>query len=237
MNVEYKYTKDLSKPQKFNILKPISIVFLILSLSSLSFILVTQIKSLISKKHNQNNPIEIQSYYPELSYFQNISNNAHDIMSPNIKIDYTYNKEFFISIQSIEINSLKITPNVSYQNENDYKQALKEGLAHFKYTSLPGDGGNIVVYGHSVTEKAFIFSYNNPGNQLNKLDKIDLGNIIEITKDDIVYKYEVKSIKILKPDDLSIINNQLNIETLTLITCYPWGIGTERFVVIASRIN
>jgi len=45
----------------------------------------------------------------------------------------------------------------------------------------------------------------------------------------------VRKTKIVDPDDFDILNQQGDKETVTLMTCWPLGIGTKRLVVIAER--
>jgi len=45
----------------------------------------------------------------------------------------------YITINSIGIKRIKITPNVESVNENVYNKFLKNGVAHFKGTPIPGE--------------------------------------------------------------------------------------------------
>ncbi|NGT74460.1 sortase, partial [Clostridium perfringens] len=48
--------------------------------------------------------------------------------------------------------------------------------------------------------------------------------------------YKVDEINIVKPNDTSKINISPNKDYVTLLTCYPYGINTERLLVRGERI-
>lgn len=186
-------------------------------------------------------------YDPGKSYFANLSSEAvsitqssqyYDVVTQtqkDIVIDKEYNKPMYITISSIGINNIKITPNVDSYDQNVYDEYLKEGLAHFKGTPLPGDGGNSFIYGHSAVESFFNTHQNLPETIFSRLNNIDVGQEVDIKKDDTILKYIVRSKKIVAPDDFSILQTQNNSETITMMTCWPLGIGTKRLVVVAQR--
>ena len=67
------------------------------------------------------------------------------------------------------------------------------------------------------------------------LFRSEVGEEVDITKDEKVLKYIVRSKKIVSPDDFSILESQKGKETLTMMTCWPLGIGTKRLIVVAER--
>lgn len=186
-------------------------------------------------------------YDPGKSYFANLSQELgtvgvasqyYDPISQTQKpivIDKDYSKDMYIDIASIGITNIKISPNIDSYNEKIYNQYLKEGLAHFKGTPLPGDGGNSFIYGHSAVETFFNSHQNLPETIFSRLSNIDIGQEVDIKKDDKVLKYIVRSKKIVSPEDFTILESQNNKETITMMTCWPLGIGTKRLVVIAER--
>jgi LPXTG-site transpeptidase (sortase) family protein len=192
---------------------------------------------------------EFAYYDPGKSYFENLSKNADSLQyqgiftydpttktSKEIIVDRNYNKNMFISIPKIEINNIRITPNVESANESVYDKYLKFGLAHFKGTPLPGDGGNSFIYGHSAVQSFFSKHSNLPETIFTKLENIDIGDIVEITREEEIYKYIVRNKKIVSPEDFSILKTQGDKETVTLMTCWPLGAGIKRLVVVAERI-
>lgn len=189
-----------------------------------------------------------QSYYdPGKSYFQNFleksglstqeGNTFYDVSSKTIKkvhIDEGYSKPMKISIPSVQIADLHITPNVNSYDEIVYNESLKKGAGHFKGTPLPGDGGNSFIYGHSTVESFFSSNKNSPEIAFTKLEKVKFGDTFSIEKDGNTFIYTVKQIKKVPANDFSVLESQ-NKETVTLMTCWPLGIGSERLIVIAER--
>ena len=187
-------------------------------------------------------------YDPGKSYFANLAEQIGDIEIANqysydpesgtqkeITVDTKYDKDMYISISSIGIKDIKISPNVESSDEKIYNKYLKSGVAHFKGTPLPGDGGNSFIYGHSAVDSFFRNHKNLPETIFSRLNSIDIGQDVVITKDKETFTYVVRNKKIVAPDDFSILRTQNNKETVTLMTCWPLGIGTKRLVVVAER--
>lgn len=186
-------------------------------------------------------------YDPGKSYFANLSSELgsvsetsqyYDVTTQtqkNIVVDKDYDKLMYMTISSIGIDNIRITPNIDSYDEEVYNQYLKLGLAHFKGTPLPGDGGNSFIYGHSAVESFFSNHQNLPETIFSKLSNIDIGEEVDIKKDDNILKYIVRSKKIVSPEDFSILETQNNKETITMMTCWPLGIGTKRLIVVAER--
>lgn len=191
---------------------------------------------------------EFAYYDPGVSYFANLSNSAEGIKysgqfsyDPNTKerkeivVDKDYSENMYIDIPDIGIDDIKITSNVESSDEEVYDRYLKSGLAHFKGTPLPGDGGNSFIYGHSAVETFFNRHNNLPETIFTKLEGIDIGNKVYIEKDNKTLEYVVRNKKIVSPDDFSILHTQGDKETLTMMTCWPLGVGTKRLVVVAEK--
>lgn len=189
---------------------------------------------------------QLAYYDPGKSYFANLSQQLGNVSDSQyydpvtqtqkeIVINKEYTEPMYIDIASIGISNIKISSNVDSYNEKVYNQYLKQGLAHFRGTPLPGDGGNAFIYGHSAVESFFDNHQNLPETIFSRLGNIDIGQEVDIKKDEKVLKYIVRSKKIVSPDDFSILESQNNKETVTMMTCWPLGIGTKRLIVVAER--
>jgi LPXTG-site transpeptidase (sortase) family protein len=189
---------------------------------------------------------EFAYYDPGISYFANLSEQLGVLGASTtyttqtktqkpIKIDTSYNKNMYITIDSIGIKRIKISPNVESVDENVYNKFLKGGVAHFKGTPVPGDGGNSFIYGHSAVEAFFRRHQDYPETIFSRLDGVDIGQEIEIERDGSVLKYVVRSKKIVDPDDFTVLQPIRDKENVTLMTCWPLGIGTKRLIVTAER--
>lgn len=192
---------------------------------------------------------EFAYWDPGESYFQNLISQAGMVAAqPNkfydpvthqyrdILIDTSYAKTMALTIPSLEIKNINVQPNVASYSEEIYNQVLKNGLAHFRGTPLPDAGGNTFIYGHSAVRSFFDSHSNNPEIIFTKLEDINIGDQVKITKDGQEYEYIVRKKKIVEPDDFSILDQQIGKETLTLMTCSPAGIASHRLIVIAERI-
>ncbi|MGI6423255.1 MAG: sortase [Candidatus Dojkabacteria bacterium] len=192
---------------------------------------------------------EFAYYDPGKSYFENLFNSAENLQyqgvftydptsksNKQIEVNRDYKKNMFISIEKIGIDNIRITPNVESSDEKVYDRYLKFGLAHFKGTPLPGDGGNSFIYGHSAVQSFFNKHSNLPETIFTRLEGVDIGDSVVIKRDNIDIKYLVRNKKIVSPDDFSILKAQGDKETITLMTCWPLGVGTKRLVVVAEKL-
>lgn len=189
---------------------------------------------------------EFAYYDPGVSYFANLSeqlgvlgvSTTYDSSTRTqkpINIDINYNKAMYITIQSIGINRIKISPNVESSDKKVYNQFLKNGVAHFRGTPIPGDGGNSFIYGHSAVEAFFRRHQDYPETIFSRLDGIDIGQDVEIEKEGTILRYIVRSKKIVDPDDFTVLQTNRGKENITLMTCWPLGIGTKRLIITAER--
>lgn len=117
--------------------------------------------------------------------------------------------------------------------EKDMQEALKNGVVHYPGTSLPGQTGNIAITGHS---SYFPWDPGRFKDVFALLHEVVEGDNIVIYWDQHKYVYEVTSIKIVLPDDISVLK-QTPEDKLTLITCTPVGTNLKRLIVEAKPIK
>jgi LPXTG-site transpeptidase (sortase) family protein len=204
----------------------------------------TQANKKLNLTNVKTNQSALYNYNAEASYIENILKEAQlqftdqDISTNStVEVNTQYKQPMYISIPEIDINNIKITSNVESSSKETYMEPLKYGVAHFKYTPLPGDGGNSVIYGHSTNDLYFQSRKNDPEIIFTKLKNIEIGDHIEINRDSKSLFYTVIQQKIVESTDLSILNSESSKETITLMTCYPWGTGTHRFIVLAEAVS
>ena len=102
---------------------------------------------------------------------------------------------------------------------------LKLAAGHVPGTALPGSKGNAAIAGHRDT----VFR---------PLRLIRRDDAIKLTTLNGEYEYRVVSTQIVEPTDIQVLS-PTKIETLTLITCYPFyfvGPAPKRFIKKAERI-
>ncbi len=103
---------------------------------------------------------------------------------------------------------------------------LNRGVGHIQGTALPGAPGNLGIAGH---RDGFFRG----------LKDVVAGDKIEVELPDRTDIYEVRDIKIVLPQDTSVLNPTEN-SSLTLVTCYPFyfvGDAPKRYIVQASLIG
>lgn len=105
---------------------------------------------------------------------------------------------------------------------------LGKGVGHVPGTSLPGDGGNIVLSGHRDT----VFR---------RLEEVEVGDkvMVGLGGGDGLFIYKVSKIRVVDKEDTSVVVPRPR-EVLTITTCYPFtfiGSAPERYVLEAEFIG
>lgn len=108
--------------------------------------------------------------------------------------------------------------------EGSTKGVLSSALGHVENTALPGENGNCCIAGH----RNYVF-----GKYFNRLEEVVPGDLIEIETLDSLYVYEVDWVKVVEPEDVSVLNYEDG-NNLTLITCTPFMVATHRLIVHAT---
>ncbi|WP_343209277.1 class D sortase [Anaerolentibacter hominis] len=124
----------------------------------------------------------------------------------------------------LNIPAIDLTLAVS---EGSGAEVLRCGLGHMEGTALPGEQGNFVVAGHRN------YAY---GSMFNRLNELSVNDIIKYETENTVYTYEVSNILIVEPDQIEV-TYETEQEMITLITCTPLYIGTQRLIVQASLMQ
>jgi sortase A len=123
-----------------------------------------------------------------------------------------------IVIPSIDVDSVIV--------EGDNWEDLKKGVGHHLNTANAGEKGNAVYSGH-------VDVY---GEVFRRLEELKPGDLVTVYAGIHLYRYEVKRIRIVSPKETSVLAATTD-ATLTLITCYPYRVDTQRLVVIAKLVE
>ena len=107
---------------------------------------------------------------------------------------------------------------------------LSVAVGHLQGTSLPvgGENTHCVVSAHRGLPTAVLFTH---------LDRMEIGDIFYFTILDRTITYEVDQIRIVEPDDASLIQIKDGKDYCTLLTCTPYGINTQRLLVRGHQID
>jgi len=142
---------------------------------------------------------------------------------PQTKNNQLRIKEYNLSIPKLNIKEAKVVVG---------GEDLSKSLIHYLAKSLPGEYGNVTIFGHSTLPQLYnpydyktIFTY---------LPSLEKGDKIYINIEDVVYEYEVYDMFVIKPDEVSVLDQRYDNAYLTLITCVPPGTYWKRLVVRAK---
>ena len=107
---------------------------------------------------------------------------------------------------------------------------LSIAVGHLQGTSLPvgGENTHCVVSAHRGLPTAVLFTH---------LDRMEIGDIFYFTILDRTITYEVDQIRIVEPDDASLIQIKDGKDYCTLLTCTPYGINTQRLLVRGHQVD
>ena len=112
-------------------------------------------------------------------------------------------------------------------------KSLYSGVAHYPKSALPGEGGNVFIFGHSSNRP---FVRNQSWTAFTKLHKLEKGDDIFISSAGVKYHYRATSIEIVDPKETRVYLNS-DKPKLTLSTCWPVGDPKNRTVVEAEFVE
>ena len=127
-------------------------------------------------------------------------------------------------IGRIQVPRLQLSAMVREGVEDD---TLRRAVGHIPSTALPGQLGNVGLAGHRDT-------FFRKLRDIRKADKI----VVSTLKGN--YDYEVESLKIVAPKDVSVLRALPGEQVLTLVTCFPFnyvGAAPKRFIVRARQLE
>ncbi len=114
-----------------------------------------------------------------------------------------------------------------YQGQSVY--TVNKGVWIRPNGSTPNKGSNTIMVGHRLT-------YTDPEGVFYFLNKLQIGDPIQVDWQGVAYNYKVTSISVVNPQDISI-ESPTPDSRLTLYTCTPLWSLKDRLVVVAERTN
>lgn len=238
----YSYLKEQSSPKK-KVINYVSYVSLtvgsLLLFWSFYPILSFEIYSRLFIQRTLNTPMpktetasSLEQANSVLGSFNVFSNNLRDFTQANLwfptrpqgKVFTNTNvKNYSLSIPKLNIKEARVVVG---------GEDLAKSLVHYLPQSMPGEYGNVVIFGHSTLPQLYnpkdyktIFTY---------LPSLEKGDKILVNIDDIIYEYEVYDMIVVNPDQVSVLEQKKDAAYLTLITCVPPGTYWKRLVVRAK---
>ena len=127
---------------------------------------------------------------------------------------------------SVEIPKINIKIPIYHTTE---EEVLNKGAGHLEGSSLPVGGANThaVISAHCGLPSASLFT---------DLDQLKEGDhfLIHVLNETLCY--EVDKISVVKPEDTSALAVEDGQDLVTLLTCTPYGVNTERLLVRGHRV-
>ena len=106
------------------------------------------------------------------------------------------------------------------------EKTLSRAVGLVRGSARPGEVGNMVLAGHRDTF-------------FRPLRNIKVNDRIRMVVPPNTYEYEVQSLRVVAPEETSVLDSK-GVEELTLVTCFPFrfiGPAPDRFIVSATRVN
>ncbi|OGG15018.1 hypothetical protein A2773_02020 [Candidatus Gottesmanbacteria bacterium RIFCSPHIGHO2_01_FULL_39_10] len=157
-------------------------------------------------------------------------------------VDYTRASTWFPKASPQVLNSkvssyLVSIPKLKIENATSRvgSEELSKSLIHWGGSPLPGEYGTSIIFGHS----SLVWLYD-PKDYLkifSKLPELNRGDDIYFTVDKATYRYQVEEMKVVSPEDLSVLEQKYDDAYVTLITCVPPGTYLKRLVVKARMVK
>ena len=123
----------------------------------------------------------------------------------------------------------KISQEIPVYHGTD-EDVLSMAVGHFQGSSFPigGESTHSVVSAHRGLPTAVLFTY---------LDRVEIGDVFHYKILDREYTYEVDQIRIVEPNDTSLIQIEEGKDYSTLLTCTPFGLNTQRLLVRGHQVD
>lgn len=167
---------------------------------------------------------------PFISPSKSISN-TQIIINPG---DTAVGPEPKIIIPKINLE-MPVVYDANTTDEQTIQKSLEKGVAHYSSTPVPGEQGNVVIFGHSSNNIL------NPGKYkfaFVLLKQLQNEDTFMINRDGKRYVYKVIEKKVVSPQEFSIIQPIAGkTATATLVTCDPPGTSINRLVIVGEQIS
>lgn len=127
----------------------------------------------------------------------------------------------------IEIPSIDVTLPI-YRGTSE--EVLQVAIGHIEGSSLPvgGPSTHCVISGHRGLPSSRLFT------DIDQLSERDIFTLLVL---DETLTYEVDQIRIVEPDDTSLLEIEEGEDLCTLVTCTPYGVNSHRLLVRGHRVE
>jgi sortase A len=133
------------------------------------------------------------------------------------------------NVSSYTLSIPKIRIKDAYVSTTDLD--LGKHLVNYQGTSIPGEFGNAVIFGHSTLPQLY-----NPKDYKTifaNIHKLQIGDSIYSVVNGVTYLHKIFNITVVDPKDTSAFEQNYDNSYLTLVTCTPPGTVWKRLVIKA----
>lgn len=135
-----------------------------------------------------------------------------------------------IAIPSIALDANVVEVGITVENGKPVWETAAFAVGYHRGTALPGTRGNTVMAGHissPVSKKGEVFK---------RLPEVRVGDRVDVFTGDRKATYEVAEVRVVPPTAVQVMNPTPD-ATLTLITCYPDRVYSNRLVVVGKLVG
>ncbi|OGC50546.1 hypothetical protein A2716_05065 [candidate division WWE3 bacterium RIFCSPHIGHO2_01_FULL_40_23] len=171
--------------------------------------------------------VKEETGFSEFSFSELSREDKREISVKNVPAVFT------LSVPKLGIKGAKV-------ETNSVNLAPDNFLGHYKGTSLPGEEGNVFIYGHSALP--IFFNPKDYKTIFSTLTKLSKGDTFTMNYDGKDYTYKVSQRIVLKPSEVDVFDmNPLKKprvgKTAILMTCVPPGSKTLRLLVVGELVS
>lgn len=175
-------------------------------------------------------------------FYQIKDKTKFEVLGEETILDYTKPSSWFPTAPELPPRPSKISHYTLSIEKLGIEKAIVEiggddimkTLVQYSGTALPGQYGNVVIFGHSVLPQ--FFSPKNYKTIFATLPTLEKGDEILVDFDGILYRYQVTEMIEVDPSDVSVLAQYYDDRYLSLVTCVPPGTYLRRLVVRARLI-
>lgn len=174
--------------------------------------------------------ISVASQQPATTQIQ--AQTQQTVATASASAQFASKKEFAITIPSLGIVDLTITHPDDPYSQKGVLAPLDKGVGHL--FSYPGQGGKIMIYGHS---SGYPWDLSQFTKIFRSINETKIGDKVYVTYKGTLYVYQVSDKKTIPAKDKTAFEPDEHGEQLVLYTCWPPDSITNRYLVYAKPVE
>jgi len=155
------------------------------------------------------------------------------LLGPDGRTIVPVDTNFGIVIPKIGVNA-PVIPGVNPLKEEEYAEALQQGVAHASTSFYPNEDGVVYLFSHSTNYEWFIKDLNAI---FYLVKNLEAGDLIVLLYKGNLYTYKLTEKRVVKPSEISYVQPISGDRKLILQTCYPPGSTAERLLIFADLVD